>query len=58
MHCEHCYVDLQILVADIATVISWNSAGVDDDAEDGKANASSDLDDTQDELDLHAALTS
>ena len=58
MHCEHCYVDLQVFVADVATVISWNPAGVDDDAENGEANASSDLDDTQDELDLHVLLGS
>lgn len=54
MFCAHVCINVQVFVADVATVISRDSTSVDDDAENGEANTSSDLDDTQDELDLHA----
>ena len=56
MFCAHVDINLQVFVADVATVISRDSTGVDEDAENGEANTRSDLDDTQDELDLHAPL--
>lgn len=44
--------NILISVANVASVICWNTAAVDDDAEDGEANASGDFHDAQHKLNL------
>lgn len=43
---------LPVLRANVASVIRWNAANVDDDSKDDEASASADLDETDDEFDL------